>query len=292
MFVRVHPNRVIAFRESRGVKAKTDPIDARLIRAFTGDQLSRGALRPSLLGDERLRELAARRRQLTATLHAERCRLSVARAETVRASLEQVITVLRASLDAVEADIAVAVAATADGRTLNALLQTIFGIGRVVAAILIADLPELGLLSGKQIAALVGPCSSQGQALAPRTRRSGKGRYQEPIGYGRPAVRQALFNAARAAIRHPSPFRDFYRRLVHDNHRPGKVALTAVMRKLLVTANAVARDRQPWHGRQPEPRAGGTECRPHGEPIAHQAGRVKAAAAHSAVARSASLDAA
>ena len=261
VFVRVHPNRVIAVRESRGVKAKTDPIDARLIRAFTDDQLSRGALRPSLLGDERLRELAARRRQLAATLHAERCRLSVARAETVRASLEQVITVLRASLDAVEADIAVAVAAT-----------------------LIADLPELGLLSGKQIAALVG--------LAPRTRRSGKGRYQEPIGYGRPAVRQALFNAARAAIRHPSPFRDFYRHLVHDNHRPGKVALTAVMRKLLVTANAVARDRQPWHGHQPEPRAGGTECRPHGEPIAHQAGRVKAAAAHSAVARSASLDAA
>ena len=261
VFVRVHPNRVIAFRESRGVKAKTDPIDARLIRAFTDDQLSRGALRPSLLGDERLRELAARRRQLTATLHAERCRLAVARTETVRASLEQVITVLRASLDAVEADIAVAVAAT-----------------------LIADLPELGLLSGKQIAALVG--------LAPRTRRSGKGRYHEPIGYGRPAVRPALFNAARAAIRHPSPFRDFYRRLVHDNHRPGKVALTAVMRKLLVTANAVARDRQPWHGHQPEPRAGGTECRPHGEPIAHRAGRVKAAAAHSAVARSASLDAA
>ena len=259
VFVRVHPNRVIAVRESRGVKAKTDPIDARLIRAFTDDQLSRGALRPSLLGDERLRELAARRRQLTATLHAERCRLAVARTETVRASLEQVITVLRASLDAVEADIAVAVAAT-----------------------LIADLPELGLLSGKQIAALVG--------LTPRTRRSGKGRYQEPIGYGRPAVRQALFNAARAAIRHPSPFRDFYRRLVHDNHRPGKVALTAVMRKLLVTANAVACDRQPWHGHQPEPRAGGTECRPHGEPIAHQTGRVKAAAAHSAVARSASLD--
>lgn len=284
VFVRVHPNRVIAFRESRGVKAKTDPIDARLIRAFTDDQLSRGALRPSLLGDERLRELAARRRQLVETLHAERCRLAVARTETVRASLEQVITVLRTSLDAVEADIAVAVAATPNGCQLNALLQTIFGIGRVVAATLIADLPELGLLSGKQIAALVG--------LAPRTRRSGKGRYHEPIGYGRPAVRQALFNAARAAIRHPSPFRDFYRRLVHDNHRPGKVALTAVMRKLLVTANAVARDRQPWHGHQPEPRAGGTECRPHGEPIAHPAGRVKAAAAHSAVARSASLDAA
>src|ERR1700759_1337568 len=76
VFVRVHPNRVIAFRESRGVNAKTDPIDARLIRAFTGDQLSGGALRRSLVGDERLRELAARRRQLAATLQAERCRLT------------------------------------------------------------------------------------------------------------------------------------------------------------------------------------------------------------------------
>jgi transposase len=284
LFVRVHPNRVIAFRESRGVKAKTDPIDARLICAFTGDQLRRGALRPSLLGDERLRELAARRRQLAETLQAERCRLALARGETVCASLEQVITVLCASLDAVEADIDAAVAVTAEGRELNALLQTIFGIGRVVAATLIADLPELGLLSGKQIAALVG--------LAPRTRRSGKARYQEPIGHGRPAVRQALFNAARAAIRHPSPFRDFYHRLAHDNRRPGKVALTAVMRKLLVTANAVARDRQPWHARQPAPQAGGTGCRPHGEPTTHRAGRVKAAAAPGAVARSASLDAA
>ena len=89
------------------------------------------------------------------------------------------------------------------------------------------------------------------RGLAPRTRRSGTIRYREPTSHGRAGLRQALFNAARAAIRHPSPFRDFYDRLVRQNRRPGKVALTAVMRKLVITANAVARDRQPWHGRRP-----------------------------------------
>jgi transposase len=159
-------------------------------------------------------------------------------------------------------------------------LQTIFGIGPVAAITLIADLPELGLLSAKQIAALVG--------LAPHTKRSGKTRYRETTGHGRPGVRRVLFNAARAAVRHPSLFKDFYDRLVTDNRRPGKVALTAVMRKILITANAVARDRQPWRGRP----AAGTPGRPHAEQTAHRAGRVKAAAAPRAVARSASLEAA
>jgi transposase len=151
---------------------------------------------------------------------------------------------------------------------------------------LIADLPELGLLTGKQIAALLG--------LAPHTRRSGKTRYRATTGDGRTGVRQALFNAARAAIRHPSSFQDFYHRLVTRNRRPDKVALTVVMRKLLLTANAVARDHQPWRGRRqatPAPRAGGTRCRPHAKPIARRAGRVKAAAAPGAVAYSASLEA-
>ena len=159
-------------------------------------------------------------------------------------------------------------------------MQTIFGIGPVAAITLIADLPELGLLSAKQIAALVG--------LAPHTKRSGKTRYRETTGHGRPGVRRVLFNAARAAVRHPSLFKDFYDRLVTDNRRPGKVALTAVMRKILITANAVARDREPWRGCP----AAGTPCRPHAEQTARRAGRVKAAAAPRAVARSASLEAA
>lgn len=237
-FVRVHPNDVIAFRKSRGIKAKTDPVDARLIAAFVADELCRRGLRANVVGNELLRALAARRRQVADTLQAERCRLALATADAIQASLRVVIDALRQSLDTLDAEIANVIAADSEAAELSQLLQTVRGIGPMVATLLIAHLPEIGHLSAKEIAALVG--------LAPHTRRSGTIRYREHTGHGRPDVRRALFNAARAAIRHPSPFKDFYDRLVTHNRRPGKVALTAVMRKILVTANAVARDKQPW----------------------------------------------
>lgn len=238
MFVRVHPNDVIAFRKSRGIKAKTDRIDAHLIAAFAAEELERRGPRPAIVGDETLRELAARRRQLVETLQAERCRLDLARADGVRASLALLIDALRHSLDAIEAELAAHIADHSETAELSDLLQTIKGVGPITAMTLLADLPELGHLNGKEIAALVG--------LAPHTRQSGKGRYRERTGYGRSSVRRALFNAARSVVHRESTFKTFYERLVTDNKRPGKVALTALMRKLLVTANAVARDRQPW----------------------------------------------
>lgn len=278
-FVRVHPNRVIAYRNSRGIRAKTDAIDARLIRDYVADRLGRSGFRAGIAGNADLRALAARRRQLADALHAERCRLALAAVAVVRASLTRVIAALARDLAVVEDELTRAIAADRDAAERFGLLQTIFGIGPVVALVLIAELPELGLLSGKQIAALVG--------LAPHTRRSGKTRRREATGHGRAGVRRVLFNAARAAIAHPSVFRHFYDRLVTQNRRPGKVALVAVMRKILLAANAVLRDRQPWRGG----RAGGAPRRPHAEQTAHRAGRVKAAAAQRAVARSASLDA-
>jgi transposase len=108
----------------------------------------------------------------------------------------------------------------------------------VTAHTLLGELPELGRLSGKEIAALVG--------LAPRNRDSGRTRRRATTGHGRPGVRRVLFNAARSAIRCNPAMTAFHRRLVDDNRRPGKVALVAVMRKMLVTLNAMARDRQPW----------------------------------------------
>lgn len=237
-FVRVHPNQLVAFRKSQGLRAKTDRIDARLIFAFVCHRLSQRGLHTAILGDPALAALAARRRQLIDSLHAERCRLAMARLEVLRDSHQAVIAALSHSLNAIESELAATIAGNPQTAKLATLLRTIFGVGPAVATALIADLPELGLLSAKQIAALVG--------LAPHTNRSGKTQYREPIGHGRPGVRRALFNAARAAIRHPSPFRDFYHRLVNQNQRPGKVALVAVMRKILVCANAVARDQQPW----------------------------------------------
>ena len=238
LFVRVHPNDVIAYRKSRGIKAKTDRIDARLIAEFAANELRRRGLKPSIAGDEILRELAARRRQIRDCIQAERCRLAIAGSKAVRKSITLVIASLSRGLKAIESEIRHHLRADENAAKLMALLQTVQGVGPVVAMTFLADLPELGHLSGKQIAALTG--------LAPLTRQSGKSQGRDRTGYGRPAVRQALFNAARAAIRHPSPFKAFFDRLTLEHHKPGKVALIAVMRKILVTANAIARDRQPW----------------------------------------------
>jgi len=239
LFVRVHPNDLIAFRRSRAIKAKTDAIDATLIAAFAAEELVRRGLKPSIVADETLRELAARRRQLVDALQAERCRLALAQAKPVRQSLTLLIDTLASSLDSVEAEIAAGVAANPETASRAQLLRSLKGIGPISASTLIADLPELGHLSGKQIAALVG--------LAPHTKQSGKVKNRERTGFGRPGVRRVLFNAARSAIRHNPTMKAFYQRLVFQNQRPGKVALTAVMRKMLVTLNAIARDKQAWN---------------------------------------------
>jgi transposase len=238
LYVRVHPNEVIAYRKSRGIKAKTDRIDARLIAAFAAEELVRRGLKPAISGDDILRELAARRRQINNAMHAERCRLAIASNKAVRKSIARQIASLTRDLKSIESEIAVHLKSDIAASELAALLQSVRGIGPVVAMTLLADLPEIGHLSGKEIAALTG--------LAPQTHQSGKTQSRERIGHGRPSVRSALFNAARAAIRHPSPFKAFFDRLVVERQKPGKVALVAVMRKILITANAIARDRRPW----------------------------------------------
>jgi len=233
-YVKLHPNTILAFRRARGLRAKTDRIDAMLIAQYLADARLRADLPATFGADERLRALAARRRQLVEARHAERCRADLASDPVVRDSLADVIGALTKSLDAIEEAIERHIAGDVALNRLAKALRTVRGVGPVVAATLVADLPELGRLSGKQIAALVG--------LAPHTHESGTRRRRATTGHGRPLVRSVLFNAARAAIRHPSPIRDFYERIVETNNRPGKVALTAVMRKILVIANAVARD--------------------------------------------------
>lgn len=238
LYARVHPNDLVAFRRSRGIKAKTDAIDARLIARFAAEELVRRGIGPAIQADETLRELAARRRQLVDALQAERCRRALAQTQAVRQSLDAVIDALVQSLAAVEAGIDAHIAASPDTARLARLLRSLKGVGPVCAATMIADLPELGRLSGKQIASLAG--------LAPQTRQSGKATHRARTAKGRTGVRRVLFNAARSAIRHNPAMKAFYQRLVAQNQRPGKVALTAVMRKMLVTLNAIARDQLPW----------------------------------------------
>lgn len=245
-FARVHPNEVTAFRARRGVKAKTDAIDARLLAEFAAMELAGRGLRPLLEADDELRELTTRRRQVLGTLHAERCRAALVRNPIVKSSIAAAVALLVKDLAALEAAIAARIAASAPLARMAALLRSLKGVGPVTVATLLGELPELGRLSGKEIAALVG--------LAPRQRDSGRTRGRATTGHGRPGVRQVLFNVARAAIRGNQAMRATYERLVMHNRRPGKVALTAVMRRMLVILNAIARDGQPWKGatRQPD----------------------------------------
>jgi transposase len=243
-FVRVHPNEVVAFRQRRGVKAKTDRLDARLIADFAVEELTRRARGPAIEADEELRELVARRRQLGEVLHAERCRRALAATAAVRASLAVTIAAIEQALAEIEKAIAAHIAANPTLAARAARMQSMTGVGPVIAYTLLAELPELGWLTGKEIAALAG--------LAPQTRQSGKRVSHAGIGHGRSAVCCVLFNGARTAIRHNPTLAAFYRRLVDDNHRPGKVALVAVMRKMLVILNAMVRDD---HDCRPAPHA-------------------------------------
>jgi transposase len=242
-FKQVHPNEVVAFRRRRGIKAKTDRIDARLLADFAAEELVRRELEPVPEVDEVLRELTGRRRQLQALLHAETCRHDVADSLIVRKSLRSVMAALERSLAAVDEAIAEHLTSAVYAET-SRRLQTFCGVGPATAATLIAELPELGHLSGKKIAALCG--------LAPHTRESGRQRGHASTGHGRPGVRKMLFNGARSAIQHNLVMKAFYQHLVDDNHRLGKVALTAVMRKMLVTLNAMIRDGSDWrHAARP-----------------------------------------
>ncbi|MFN0190637.1 MAG: IS110 family transposase [Aestuariivirga sp.] len=237
-FHRVHPNEVAAYRTRRAIKAKTDDLDAILIAGFAADELSQRGLMPMVEGNERLRALAVRRRQVALLLHAEKCRLNVARDKAVTASIKAVMAALELSLEAIAAELDALIAADAKLAEMARNLRSLKGIGPVSVHTLLAELPELGRLDNKEIAALTG--------LAPLTRKSGKQTFRARTGHGRPGVRHVLFNAARAAIRHNRVLKAFYEHLVKTNKRPGKVAIVAVMRKMIVILNAIARENKPW----------------------------------------------
>ena len=219
-FSRVHPNEVVAFRKLRGGKAKTDSLDAVLLAAFAALELDRRGLAPLVEANDALREMVARRRQISGFLQAERCRASLAEAEIVRQTLAHVVAALVAAIETIDAAIAAQIAADAPLAASAGLMRTLKGIGPVTVHTMLGELPELGRLSGKQISALVG--------LAPINRESGKRTQRASTGHGRPGVRRVLFNAARSAIQWNPVMRAFHERLTKVNGRPGKVALTAV----------------------------------------------------------------
>jgi len=229
-----NPRQVRDFARAGGRLAKTDALDAALLARF--GQLMRPPPAPVVPPAERaLAALVARRRQLVDMGVQERNRLEQAHG-AVRQGIVRHLALLEEELDAVERAIAATVRASAALAARAALLESVKGVGARTAAVLLAELPELGQVDRKQIAALAG--------VAPMNRDSGSRRGAQHIAGGRLGVRCALYMAALVAVRHNPGLRDYYKRL-RAAGKPAKVALVAVMHKLVLILNAIIRDAEP-----------------------------------------------
>ena len=231
----VNPAQVRAFAQALGKRAKTDPIDAAVIARFA--EATRAELRPLADAEtQALADLVARRRQIVAMMGAENQRLKRAAPRTAK-SIGRLLKALERELADIDQDIDDSIRRSPAWLEKAELVKSVPGIGDQIARTLIADLPELGTLDRRQIAALVG--------LAPFTRQSGQWRGRSFIGGGRAAVRTALYMGALVAARHNPSLRAFRDRLVAQG-KPKLVALIAVARKLITILNAIVRDQQPW----------------------------------------------
>jgi len=231
----VNPRQVRDFAKATGQLAKTDIIDAAVLARFA--EAIRPEPRP--LPDEQTQVLAAlvvRRHQLIEMLTAEKNRLVSAR-RTIQKNLRKHIAWLERALHQADIDLAEAIRQSPVWREKDALLRSVPGIGPVLTATLLATLPELGTLTHKQIAALVG--------VAPLNRDSGTLRGRRTCWGGRAQVRAVLYMAALAATRFNPVLRAFYQRLCAAG-KAKKVALVACMRKLLILLNAMVKHRTPW----------------------------------------------
>jgi transposase len=231
----VNPRQVRDFARATGKLAKTDAIDAAVLALFA----ERVRPEPRPLPDaetEALAAILARRRQLLQMLVAEKNRAHVA-PPTVAGSLKKHIRWLEREVSAVDDDLAAAIRSSPVWRAKEDLLRGVPGVGRVLTTTLLAELPELGRLNRREIAALVG--------LAPLNRDSGAFRGQRSVWGGRASVRAALYMGTLSAVRANPPLRRFYTGLLARG-KPKKVALVACARKLLITCNAIVRDGTAW----------------------------------------------
>lgn len=231
----VNPRQVRDFAKAVGRLAKTDRIDAEILAHF-GE-----AVKPDvrLLKDEDTQTLAAlvtRRRQVIEMLTAEKNRLGIS-PKVVHKDIQQHILWLQGRLEDIDRHLDSAIRKSPAWREKDDLLRSVPGVGQVLSVSLITGLPELGFLSRRQIAALVG--------VAPLNRDSGLFRGKRTVWGGRSYIRAVLYMATLSASRVNPTISLFYRRLIGAGKKP-KVALTACMRKLIGILNAIIKNRIPW----------------------------------------------
>ena len=232
----INPRQARDFAKATGRLAKTDALDADSLARFAE------AVRPEprVLPEEEtllLGEILERRRQLIGMLVAENNRLSATASEPVRKRIQMHVRWLEKEISHTDSELEEAIEQSLSWRENEALLRSVPGVGPVLARTLLAELPELGVLSHKRLSALVG--------VAPLNFDSGALRGRRMVWGGRARVRSTLYRASLSATRHNPIIKAFYERLVAAG-KPKKVALVACARKLLSILNAVMRDQVRW----------------------------------------------
>jgi transposase len=232
----VNPRQIRDFARAINRLAKTDALDAQVIALFA--QRVRPEPRP--LPDEQARllsEIVSRRRQIIEMMTAERNRRRMLTGKRMIKSVDRLLAALQKELSDLEDDLDDTIRGTPVWRETEDLLTSVPGVGDKLARALIADLPELGKLSRRQAGAMAG--------VVPFNRDSGTMRGKRMIQGGRAKLRAVLYMGALVASRCNPVLKDFYQRLLRAG-KPKKLALVAVMRKLLTILNAIIRDQKPW----------------------------------------------
>jgi len=232
---RVSGYRARQYARAKGLLAKTDPLDAMNLADY-GKHVQPRLFEAKSEQGQCLAGKLARRRQLGEMVQAEKNRLRLVYGD-IGSSIERVIEFLQGEMKQLDEEIRAYLDANPEWLEQEQLLRSVKAVGPVTAATLLAELPELGRLDGKQIASLVG--------LAPINQDSGKRSRYRKTGKGRPSVRNVLYMAALTGIRYNPVIKKQYDGLVARG-KVKKVAITACMRKLLVILNAMMRDQQPF----------------------------------------------
>ena len=231
---RADARKVKAFIRSFGIMGKTDAIDAKALALYGQERCGRLARwQPADACREQLQALVLARRDMVAARLACSNRLQAPGAGHVQAFLRPQLDVLTTQIEAIERQVEAVIAGHAELRQAAATLRGVAGIGATTAAALLALMPELGRLDRRQAASLAG--------LAPHPRQSGTSEGYRSVKGGRPEVKRALFMAAMSAARYNKTLKTFYEKLIAKGKKK-LVALTAVMRKLIVICNARVRD--------------------------------------------------
>lgn len=225
-----HPTKVKSFVRAKGRLAKTDAIDAVLLREY-GYFIDPSEIRdlPGKIAQE-LHSLGSRLEQLKEMHHQESCRLGMVSEQISRQSINFMLDAIKNEIKNIEKEMLVKVNGSQELKEKYDLLRTMKGVGPTLALSLISSLPELGIANKKEIAALVG--------VAPITNQSGQKTGKAMTRYGRHGIRKILYMGALVACRHNEKFKFFYKKLIEAG-KPKKVAIVAVMRKMIVVLNAM-----------------------------------------------------